>query len=426
MGELDASISNTLLETLEQLSYVIASEDILEGIADTIGKALSAERCSFVVMEPSKGSARIVTTYEDRNMQDFVLDLKRYPELLMSLERPKSASVFDVATTPSLREQAGLYNLSLDTSIMVLPLFFENESEGKFFLRVSRTGRTFSSEETTFCQRIAAVCRNLLKRTYDHQRLESRVQQAIKAKHKMILANFHKSRLLQFISHELKNPLCILNGYINLLMDPAIGDMNEEQTDILRESKQICEMVLDILHSTINFSTVTDGQLVYELRRSSIHGVVDQVLKGVRNEAERKGIRIRLNLPPKLPEVNMDPEKISFAFGNLIYNALRYTPSGGRIMINTFSRSLTRNDETRSFVILSVADNGPGVDPDRIINLFRSGGKLSADASGTTGIGLAISRKILKRHRGFITIDRKYCHGARFLIGLPVVEGEVE
>jgi signal transduction histidine kinase len=420
MGTTNRVYHGIVLETLEELSAIVAPEEILRTMATKLGNALQADRCAFMSVGSNLESIKIITTYEDSRFRNFTLDARKYPELTDAMSQPCTCRIYNSCDTPCLRPIVEAGNLAPDLSIMVLPVAKDDDSDRQFFLRASRRGRTFENSEIDFCTELARVSRNLVRRTLDYRRMESRVRQAMRTRRKALKSNERKTQLLQFISHELKNPICILNGYLDYLAMPEVGSLNDEQQEVLKESRQVCGHVLDALHSLLYYSKFSDGRLTYNFRRESLATVVNQLLSWVTLEADRKKIRISGNIPQKLTKIMMDMDKISFALSNLVCNALNYTPAGGEIIISIHQRQALRRGVRQRYQILRVADTGPGVEPERIASLFKPTGRIGRPGESGHELGLVITRRIVNRHGGKIRLDPAYTRGACFEIALPV------
>ena len=148
------------------------------------------------------------------------------------------------------------------------------------------------------------------------------------------------------------------------------------------------------------------------------------MLSRIRLEAERKSVEIRYCSPKLLPRVRMDKGKITFAVNNVMCNAMHYTPEGGRLDVAIRVQMRRRKGKPHPFVILSVADTGPGVPSERVPFLFKPVQKMGCPGDSGHELGLVISKRILTKHGGKITLDRKYTRGARFVISLPAETNE--
>lgn len=424
MGTLNQVYEGVVLETLEELSSIVAPEDILRKMADKLGQTLQADRCAFMVMGPAPDLLKIITTYEYAHFRDFILDTAKYPELVDALRKPCDYKIYNSSETPFLQPIVKAGILAAEVSIIVLPILADQESDRTFFLRASRQGRDFQKPEIAFCLELARLSRNLLRRTFDYRRMETRFRKAEKTRQRVLKTNQEKTRLLQFISHELKNPICILNGYIHYLAMPDVGPLNPAQREVLNESRELCGYVLNALHSIINYSTFSNGHLTYHMRPESLAGVVSEVLSRIRLEAERRSIEVRYSSPERLPRVLMDKGKITFAVNNVVCNALHYTPEGGRLDVAIRVQKRLRKGKPHPFVVLCVADTGPGIPPEKIPFLFKPLSKIGCPGDSGHELGLVISKRILTKHAGKITLDRKYTRGARFVIALPAETNE--
>lgn len=412
------------LQVVAQLVSASTTAECLKTVVRHVGHALKAHRCSILSRKGRNRFAKIVAIHEDQALIGYPIDLRRYPEILGTLNSGLEYSITDLASLPP---RVLSPHSTESYFVLVLPILFDSRRNRVFILRASRRHVGFRPEEVEFCRSIIACCRRMLPVIQQQCRTEARLAHAESARRQALLQNHKKNRILRVLAHELKNPLCIVNGYLNMLLDPSTGPVTQEQLEILEDSRQMCEIVLGILNSAINLTFMEEGELTYEFRTEAIPPLLDRLLAGFGKEAQRRQISILRQIPDNLPPVRLDRDKISFAFTNLIHNAMRYTQAGGRITIQArVADRPSQSSHTKGFVDVSVADTGPGVDPEKVPHLFESKPtqKLYRSFQEGLGVGLPLSREIVQQHGGSISLDQTYIGGARFIISLPLAAEE--
>ena len=218
------------------------------------------------------------------------------------------------------------------------------------------------------------------------------------------------------VSHELRTPLTNIHSYAETLVDSAGAlppDMERSFLNvILSESERMAHIVQDLL----TLSRFDSGKSELNLTTFSFAEAIETMVNANRLEAERHGHTLALELPEDLPQVRADRERITQVMMNVVSNAIKYTPDGGRIRI--FAGTM---DGGR--VWLEVSDNGIGIpkaDRDRIFERFYRVDKARSRESGGTGLGLSIAKEIVEQHQGSISIVDKPGPGLTIRVELPV------
>jgi PAS domain S-box-containing protein len=228
-------------------------------------------------------------------------------------------------------------------------------------------------------------------------------------------ANRAKSAFLANMSHELRTPLNAVIGFSELLEQQIFGELNDKQRsyvgNVLVSGRHLLQLVNDIL----DISKVEAGRMDLVYERTPIAGIVDIVRGVIGAVATKRGIHLEVELPPGLPDVFVDPGRIKQVLYNLISNAIKFTPRGGTV-------KLTARTEPRSLVV-SVADTGIGIARADIPRLFREFEQL-AQPNGTrpegTGLGLALTRRLVELHGGRVEVESELGRGSTFSIHLPL------
>lgn len=218
------------------------------------------------------------------------------------------------------------------------------------------------------------------------------------------------------ISHELRTPLASLKAVVETLRDGAVEDPPAAVRflDLAdRELDALTQMVEELLE----LSRIESGRVPLRLAPTAVAAVVAPVVERLRPQAERAELALTVNVPADLPLVLIDGPRVQQVLGNLLHNAIKFTPAGGTIAIDA--------READGALLVRVTDDGVGIpagDLPRIFERFYKADR--ARSGGGTGLGLAIARHIVQAHGGQIWARSKEGEGSRFYFTLPVVESE--
>ncbi len=230
-----------------------------------------------------------------------------------------------------------------------------------------------------------------------------------------------KSRFVTNVSHELRTPVTTIKLYASLLKknSPEDDKWKEYLEALTKEADHQARLVQDILH----ISHIDAGRLEMKTQLTSLQELTRNVVDNRRPLAERKGLEMAYH--PATPDltIRVDPGWMRQVLNNLIENAIRYTPSGGKVTIST---QVTWS-EGRRWVAIRIADTGMGIPEDEIPHIFerffRGVRPREMQISGT-GLGLAIAQEITELHGGHITVQSKVEQGATFTVWLPITDQE--
>src|SRR5262249_57628 len=228
------------------------------------------------------------------------------------------------------------------------------------------------------------------------------------------VASQHKSEFLASMSHELRTPLNAIIGFSDVLLERTFGDLSAKQEQyasvILESGRHLLSLINDIL----DLSKIEAGRMELELADFHLPSAIDDALLLMRERAGRRGLTLERHVDERLGEIRSDQRKGKQVLLNLLSNAGKFTPEGGRIDIGA---ALT--DGT---VEISVTDAGVGIAPEdheAVFEEFRQVGKADKKAEGT-GLGLALCRKFVELHGGRIWVKSRVGEGSTFTFTLPV------
>lgn len=249
------------------------------------------------------------------------------------------------------------------------------------------------------------------------QRVQERTAELEQALEKLHELNQVKSNFVANISHELRTPLTHIKGYIELFLTDTFGALSAEQ----RESMQIMESSTNRLEQLIEdlilFSTSERGQFSVRQYPFFLQDILKDVQARAASRAEEHRVSFSLNVPPRLPAVNADPEKISWVLLQLLDNAIKFTGPGGKVSLAL--------ENSGKLVQISVSDTGIGIPSEKLGEIFEPFHQLDSSSTrryGGTGLGLNLVRKIVEAHGSTIHVTSKVGAGSRFYFSLNSVE----
>jgi len=223
----------------------------------------------------------------------------------------------------------------------------------------------------------------------------------------------HKSEFLANMSHELRTPLNAIIGFSQVLRERMFGEINEKQREYLEDILSSGNHLLSLINDVLDLSKVEAGQIELEINRFSLREALERGLVMIRERASKDGVQLVLELDPAAEIVEGDERRIRQVIFNLLSNAVKFTPPGGRVEL----KSAWLDGEVR----VSVTDTGPGIaaeDQERIFEEFQQTEAGAGQREGT-GLGLALSKRLVELHDGRIWVDSEPGEGSAFAFTLP-------
>ncbi|MEJ2206946.1 MAG: ATP-binding protein, partial [Gemmatimonadota bacterium] len=225
-----------------------------------------------------------------------------------------------------------------------------------------------------------------------------------------------REEVVSVVSHDLRNPLGVVKGSAELLLDlPLRDEEKKKQARIIQRSAQ---RMSGLIEDLLDVSRIEAGALVVRSAAESPAEILEEIREIFAPQAAEKGIRLLMDVRPDASRVLADRDRVLQALSNLMENALKFTPTGGRVILS--ARSL---DGER--VELAVSDNGPGLDLPAMEHLFDRFWQASRHDRTGSGLGLAIVSGIAEAHGGTVDVESRPGEGASFRLILPVAgEGD--
>lgn len=223
------------------------------------------------------------------------------------------------------------------------------------------------------------------------------------------------------IAHELRNPIAVLQGNLEALMDGVLPPAPENLQPLLDQTQLLARLVDDLR----TLALAESGQLGLSAVPTDPAALVRSAAARFAPQAEAKGVALRAVISPDLPWVSLDPQRIEQVLGNLLGNAIRYTPPGGSIECRVTSDG-TGPARHPSTVTFSVADTGQGVPPEALPHLFERFYRVDKSRTrgeGGTGLGLSIVKQLVEAHGGTVRASSEPGKGTEIAFTLPVQSG---
>lgn len=230
--------------------------------------------------------------------------------------------------------------------------------------------------------------------------------------------NAQKNQLLGMVAHDLRNPLAVIIDYCDFLASTAGERLNPSEAEYLQEIHNSSRFMLAMVGDLLDLSAVESGRLNLDLHAVEIEPLARRVIALARPQAERKGIVLEMTCEDSLPPVLVDEFKVQQVLTNLVSNAIKFSSPGTQTRVR-----LRRCDEG---ACVEVQDQGPGIPPDEVSKLFKPYSRTSVRTTGgesSTGLGLAICRRIVEGHGGQIMVESQLGVGTMFRFTLPRAVG---
>jgi signal transduction histidine kinase len=249
------------------------------------------------------------------------------------------------------------------------------------------------------------------------RRVEERTAELQKALERVSELSQLKSNFVSNVSHELRTPLTHIKGYVELLITESLGPITQEQRHALQVSQQSTNKLESLIEDLIMVSLASRGELSIKQENVDICRLANLAVKSSWGQAQARGISLYADLDESVPPVQADSQKITWALNQLVDNALKFTPSDGRVTV-----SVKRDGE--NLVVVSVTDTGIGIPSNRVQDIFEPFHQLDSSATrryGGTGLGLSLVRQIVEAHGSMLEVQSVEGHGSTFKFPLLAV-----
>ncbi len=214
-----------------------------------------------------------------------------------------------------------------------------------------------------------------------------------------------KSGLLSTVSHELRTPLTSLQMALHILLEERLGVLTVQQTELLVAARDDAERLRQILVNLLEIARYESGSQSLSLEPLAPRDLIELSLAPLRSRFADRGVKVSLELAPDVPRVMADPVRAQLVLGNLLANALQYTPAGGAVVVKAEPRD--------AMVRFAVTDSGAGIAEEHLVRVFERFFQVPGSVEGA-GLGLAIAQEVVHAHGGVIGVESAPGAGATF------------
>jgi signal transduction histidine kinase len=242
-----------------------------------------------------------------------------------------------------------------------------------------------------------------------------------------------KSNFLATVSHELRTPLTSIIGYSEMLAEGIAGPLVGEQNEFVHTIHEKGEQLLSLIMSLLDLSKLESGTMSVRARPTDLKKVLGTVQSTLTPAAQKKSVSLELDVAPDVPEIRGDAERLRQVFLNLVENAVKFTPKGGKVTLRARMLPSESGDgaeagfallaPARAPVEVRVIDTGIGIparERGRVFDPFYQVDSSSTREYGGTGLGLSIVKRLVDAHGGKITIEDNEPRGTVFVVVLPI------
>lgn len=246
------------------------------------------------------------------------------------------------------------------------------------------------------------------------RRVEERTLELKTANERLQKLDAVKTDFLLAASHELRTPLTAIIGYLKLMMGNKMGELNPVQRESMGHVQTAADRLHRLVNQMLNISRIESGQAPMEIEKADLRDLVKKEVWVFKAEADQKQITLDFVSEPGLPAIDCDTDKIREVTANLLSNALKYTPRQGKVLV-----AVQRKDDG---VEVRVSDTGVGIKPEdqlKIFDPFYRTRESGLEGEASTGLGLALVRRIVEAHHGRVLVESEEGKGSVFAVFLP-------
>ncbi len=254
------------------------------------------------------------------------------------------------------------------------------------------------------------------------RRVRERTAELEAALQRLSELNQMKANFVANISHELRTPLTHIKGYLELMVSDSLGPLTEEQRHGLQVSHKAADRLENLIDDLIMFSMAAHGELTLKQEPVDIRRLVNVAVRNAGQKAEERGVTLSVMAKDNVPSVQGDSEKIVWVLNQLLDNAIKFTPSGGRVVISL-------KEESTNLVMVTITDTGIGIPANRLQEIFEPFHQLDGSSTrraGGTGLGLSLVRQIVEAHGSLLDVTSVEGRGTTFKFPLLVASDGVK
>ncbi|PIZ55762.1 hypothetical protein COY23_04255 [bacterium (Candidatus Torokbacteria) CG_4_10_14_0_2_um_filter_35_8] len=231
-----------------------------------------------------------------------------------------------------------------------------------------------------------------------------------------------KTEFVSISAHQLRTPLSAVKWTLKMILEGDLGKISKEQRTFLEKTYLSNERMINLINDLLNISRIEEGRFLYKIQKYDIVKLLERTIASLKEVALRKKLDFKFFKPEKrIPDAEVDIEKISLVFQNMIENAIHYTSPGGKVYVNI------EYSPAEKKILFFVKDSGIGISKNQrarvFSKFFRGSNAIKLETEGT-GLGLFIAKNIIEAHGGKIWFKSQENKGTTFYFSLPIFKKE--
>jgi two-component system, NtrC family, sensor histidine kinase KinB len=415
-------LTHIIVKPIEELTTAVS--EIRKGNLDTSVNTNHPDEMGILAVEFNKMTERI-KTYQQLNLEKLIEEKKRTEAILRSVGDGM------IVIDPSYK--IIMVNPTAERIFYLIP----GISHGRDFRDVIKSEALFNIIQGYIDKRTSAKYQKMLptfvweygreKKHYQVRVFPVEREDSSRIAYVVLLEDVTKlkeldqlkSDFISIASHELRTPMTSIIMSLDLVSSGAAGPLNEDQLELLKAADEDARRMRILMTNLLDISRIETGRMEMDMLSVSPAKIIQDTYSSFNLPAESQKVQVIEKIDEKLPDVKADYNRILQVMTNLMGNALRYSPEGGKITLRTKCAG--------NFVQFSVCDTGPGIPKEYLKKIFLKFVQVDGDPKrGGAGLGLALSYEIVKAHGGQIWAESELGEGSCFNFTLPILKTEKE
>ena len=390
--------TQTLYDIAKAVSSTLNFSEVLNTIAQLATKAMNAKACSIRLLDEDRGQLVVRAAYglSEEYLTKGQVDLNKSLVDRGAL-RGKPVPILDVTKDPGFQypEEARKEGIR---SVLCVPLSVREKPIGVLRMYTGEIHR-FTDEEIEFLSALASQGAVAIENARTYQQLED-LEQA-------------KSDFVFTVAHDLKAPVAAIQSILRVLLEGYAGEVFQKQKELIGRAERRLIALQTLIRDLLALGALKGGLPPPKKKDVILNAIVKRIVDMVRSEVEEKGICLQLEVPDNLVTIKATDDDLERLVGNLLENAVKYTPPKGKISLQL---SL---ENTAARIVVS--DTGIGIPPESMPRIFEEfyRAKNAKEIGEGTGLGLSLVKHIVELYHGQIKVESKLQEGSTFTVTLP-------
>jgi len=398
---------STLYTVAQQTTTSLDLNEVLEDIVSIIKRVLACRGCCIFLVDQEKQelSIRAASGLSDKWRDEAKLKVGE------GISGRVAATGQPVYIPDAHAHPGFIFFDKAVRSLLAVPMVTKDRVIGTLSIDDTRVD-AFTEDDGRLLSIAAAQAAVAIENAQLYEDLKERAEKLERAYNELKELDRLKSEFQQNVSHELRTPLTFVKAYVELMLDGTLGELNQRQRESLEIVAERTNTLTHLVRDIISLQQIEQGTL--RLSMVNLGEIAQMALLSAEVTARQAGIVLKADIPPDLPLVPADRDRINQVFDNLLGNAIRFSPDGGEIIVRVWDAGDT--------VEASISDTGIGIPEGELEKIFERFYQVDGSTTrrfGGTGLGLAIVKRIVEAHGGRVWAESELGRGSTFFFTLP-------